>query len=166
MVNIVTCMARCVKCSDVYFHEMLWGKKKWERAHTHTYRWLYTYTYHIPTACIMIRRCDFTWLSTKLNGSKCLSLCQEWFSGKHIGKKMHSQTWSRWSHMVRTYACKIRSVTRVSRREINWPSCESLLMVCAGCSGQHVLNLFLQARRTKCAMCKHVLSTHCVSVCA
>ena len=47
MGNIVTCMARCVKCSDVYFHEMLWGKKKWERARTYTYIDDYIYIYDI-----------------------------------------------------------------------------------------------------------------------
>ena len=106
MGNIVTCMARCVKCSDVYFHEMLWGKKKWERARTYTYiddyiyMILFTYTYHIPTACITILRGDFTWLSTKLNWSKCLSLSKNDFPGNTLSKRciprlgLADRTWS------------------------------------------------------------------------
>lgn len=153
---------------------MLWGKKKWERARTYTYidNYIYNIIYLYIPHTYSLHYDTKSWFYLTQHQAQLIQVSvtfQKRFSGKHFVKKMHPQTWSRWSHMVRPYACKIRSVTRVSRREINWPPCETLLMVCAGCSCQHVLSLFLQATLTKCivskcAMCKHVLPSYCVSV--
>ena len=40
-----------------------------------------------------------------------------------------------------TYACKIRTLGWISGKEINFSTCKTLLVVCAGYSGQHVKSL-------------------------
>ena len=40
-----------------------------------------------------------------------------------------------------TYACKIRTLAWISGKEINWPNCKTVFVVCAGYSCQHVESL-------------------------